>query len=189
MLQVYFSDLLLPCCFNSINLSPNLSDGGGYLELWNHTACLKFSCISKLLLVCLSSFGFCFEEENKGMFRGMLYWCNLWGDMDDADLSPNFPKPLVKLHPQFITGDVLAFPSFSLSFLHLSLLLDHNQTPAWVFLSESLPHWGSLKWFLLYSLPDSCLLQQILCFSSQNAIHVQVQVVQWSLLHLWRSWI
>lgn len=57
----------------------------------------------------------------------MLYWHSLWErDVDDGGLSPDFPRPLVKLHPQFIIGDVLAFPSFSLSFLQLSSLLDQQ---------------------------------------------------------------
>lgn len=89
--------------------------------------------------------------------------------VDHGGLSPNFP--FIKLKPQFIIGDVLAFPRFS-SLLPASLIApgsatrhQHESPYLRDCLAEDLTHPEVILPSWLRSLSDSCLLQEILCFS------------------------
>ena len=76
---------------------------------------------------------------------------------DHSGLSPSFPRFPVKLHPYFIIGDVICFPSFSVSLRELSSPLLSGSLTQHPDTSKSLPtcdlilpHWGPcqpLKWF------------------------------------------
>lgn len=135
---------------------------------WNLTVLTKFLFVLKR------------DKKRGGRCPGDCFTSAAFGSVhvDHSGLSPGSPGLPVELHPQSIIGDVLRFPSFSVSLHHLSSplpsgSLTSTQTPAevclhavWSCLAEGLMSpWSVSSLILLNSPSDSCLPQQICSMS------------------------